>query len=58
MEPGVEPEQPAGGGLDLRPANVALLEDDLAVQVRQLHVLVVDQSKPAHTRGGEVERDR
>ncbi len=57
-EPGVEQEQPACGRLDLGPANVALLEDDLTVQIRDFHILVVDQSNPTHAGRGEVERDR
>ena len=47
-----------GGRLHLRPSNVALLEDDLAVQIGEFDILVVDQSKTAHARRGEVERDR
>src|SRR5207302_10843909 len=44
----VERAQSAGRRVDLRMAHVAILEQDPPVEVRALHRLVIDQSKPPH----------
>ena len=54
----VERAQSAGRRVDLRMAEVALLEQDLPVEVRALHRLVIDQSKPPHSGRRQVEGDR
>ena len=54
----VEQTEPAGRRFDFRPANVALLEEDLAVQVGEFHPLVIDESQMAHAGRGKIEGHR
>ena len=54
----VEQADAAGSRFDFRPADVAFFEDDLAVQVREFHRLVVDESETAHTGRRQVQRHR
>ena len=46
------------GGLDLGPAHVRHAVDHLALQVAQVHVVVVDDAQGAHAGGGQVEQGR
>ena len=54
----VERVEPIVGGLNLEPALIAVLIEDLPVEVRGFDPLVVEQSDAADARGREVERDR
>ena len=54
----IEPYHRISGGFDLGPANVGRCENDLALQVRQRHVVVVDHAKRADTGGRQIEQYR
>jgi len=46
------------GGLDFRPAHIRDTMDDLALEVAEVDVVVIDDAKGADPRGGEVEQRR
>src|SRR5262245_36337851 len=50
--------QPLGGRLELGPAEVLLLVEHLALEVRLGHRVEIDQPESAHPRRGEIERRR
>ena len=47
-----------GGAVDLQPIDVRRGMDDLALQVRQRHGVVIDRAEPADARGGEIHQHR
>ena len=47
--------QASGGGLDLRPANVGLGIDYLALQIGWIHRVRVGENNSPHPRRGEIE---
>src|ERR1700694_1448284 len=57
-ESGVEDQHSPGRRLALRPAHVAVLEEDLPVEIREFNLLVVDQAEPSHPGRRQVEGDR
>ena len=58
MTSGLSSYHRIGGSLDLRPANVGCCENDLALQIRQRHVVVVDDADRADTRGRQIKQYR
>ena len=47
-----------GGSFDLRPADVGRCENDLPLQIRQRHLVVVDDAKRADAGGCQIEQHR
>src|SRR6185295_7837329 len=54
----VDAAQAVRSGLGLRPADVSLAEQDLALEVRLVHAVEIDEPEPADSRRREIEPER
>ncbi len=55
---GIERPQPFGGGLDLQPPDAGRVVQDLALKIRHVDAVVVDDPDPADARGRQVRQHR
>jgi hypothetical protein len=57
VDVGIEIADALARGLDLRAADVGRAVEDLAMEVREIDVVEVDEADPADARRGEIRRD-
>ena len=54
---GVQIVQATGGGFDFRAANVAGAEQDLALEIGEIHAIEIDEADASNARGGEIQAE-